>query len=1133
VAFATAAAWEEWLEGEHARSEGVWLKLAKKSAGEATIGYAEALDVALCFGWIDAQTRGLDQEYWLKRFTPRRPGSNWSKINTTKAETLISSGRMRPAGLREVETARADGRWAAAYAGQRTITVPDDLAAALAASPAAAEFFQAISASNRYAILYRIETVKRSETRARKIEQYVQMLAEHKTIHPQSPRLSTAVAAAGPPILDHVAEPVQIPSGTVTLLFTDIEGSTRLWEAEPGPMAVALRRHDDIMRSAIEQASGYVFKTVGDAFCAAFASAPAALAAGIAAQQALAAERWPTTRPVRVRMGLHTGACEERDNDYFGPVVNRAARLEAAAHGGQVLVSGATAELLAGLLPDGAELRDLGLHRLKDLGRPEQVFQLGAPFLDGEFPPLGSLDNPDLPNNLPSLLSAFIGRDAELAEVRELTRSARLVTLTGAGGSGKTRLALQAGAELIGTVADGVWLAELAPVTDGGQVAAVVAGVLGLADHSGPAVPDLVTDALACQDIVILLDNCEHVIDTAAKFCDQVIRRCPKVRILATSREPLGIDGERVYRVPSLSLPQPDADNAEDLADSDAARLFAERARLQNPGFLLDQESVPLVATICRRLDGIPLALELAAARLSSMSLAQVAARLDQRFRLLTGGSRNAMPRQQTLQATVDWSFSLLTAAERETLTRLSVFAGGFDLEAAEAICTTAAVDALDVLDLLGSLIDKSLVVADQAAGSVRYRLLETIRQYSAQELLRACGDAEVMLIRDRHAGHFLALAETAAPALTGHSQGQWLRRLDAEWDNLRAAFAHLEAENRPADIMRLAVAMLRFTLSRGHNDVLSYLLSAIDQADSAPPGLLAHALLAASQLIGLFLRTEPAELARAKQYAQRGMALAQAGGDRRLVSRLYGQLAEAAYFEHDLAAVRREAELSVAVARETGDLQLIGEALGRLAAADADGEQSRPVREEVLECARKSGDELLAASVLQHLYGLDLMAGQIEDASARLEQAVAIAEQLGAELFLYFLRSDLGLLRLIQGRPAEAMPLIRRCLMVARRTGLRIDASELISAAACCAAWQGDYVRAARLHGSADAALATAIEIGTIKWLPAEQALVERAQAELRELMGADAYAEAHRAGAALSQAQAVDLALSRDAGS
>src|SRR3984885_2311785 len=505
------------------------------------------------------------------------------------------------------------------------------------------------------------------------------------------------------------------PSGTVTLLFTDIEGSTKLWEADSQLMAGALRQHDQILRSAIQDADGYVFKTVGDAFCAAFGTPQQALEAVLTAQHALGAETWPTRRPIRVRMGLHTGSCEERDNDYFGPVVNRAARLEAVAHGGQVLFSGATAELLSESLPEGVTLRDLGLQRLKDLGRAEHVYQLEARFLQPSFPPLASLDNPELPNNLPGQLSAFVGREPELSQVRSLAGSSRLVTLTGAGGCGKTRLALQVAAELLDTARDGVWFVGLAHLTEAEAIPEAIAAVLGLADQRGqrPLLESLI-DALREQDTLILLDNCEHVIDGAAKLCGQLVRECPGLRILATSREPLGIDGEHVYRVPSLSLPRPEADAADEVGASDAVQLFVERAQAHGPGFVLDDASAPLVASVCRRLDGIPLALELAAARLSSMSLQQVSDRLGQRFRLLTGGSRNAMPRQQTLQATVDWSFSLLNETERDAIRRLSVFAGGFDLEAAETICASdGMVDEFEVIDLLHSLVSKSLVIAD------------------------------------------------------------------------------------------------------------------------------------------------------------------------------------------------------------------------------------------------------------------------------------------------------------------------------------------------------------------------------------------------------------------------------------
>ncbi|HXW43249.1 MAG TPA: adenylate/guanylate cyclase domain-containing protein [Streptosporangiaceae bacterium] len=922
----------------------------------------------------------------------------------------------------------------------------------------------------------------------------------------------------------------QIPSGTVTLLFTDVEGSTRLWEAEPDSMATALRQHDHILSAAIEQAGGYVFKTVGDAFCAAFWTAPAALAAALGAQRALGAQDWPTSRPVRVRMGMHSGVCEERDGDYFGPVVNRAARLEAVAHGGQVLASGATAELLSESLPGGVSLRDLGSHRLKDLGRPEQVFQLEAKYLDASFPPLASLDNPELPNNLPGLLSAFIGREQELEEIRVLARSSRLLTLTGAGGSGKTRLALQAAAELIDLTADGVWLVELAQVTRGDQVPGAVAAVLGLADHGEPT-QSAVTEALSGQDALILLDNCEHVVDAAAKFCDQVIRHCPRVRILATSREPLGIDGERIYRVPSLSLPAPDAQTAADLADCDAVRLFTERARAHDAGFILTDSVAPLVATICQRLDGIPLALELAAARLSSMSVQQVCERLDQRFRLLTGGSRNAMPRQQTLQATVDWSFSLLTAAERQTLARLSVFAGSFELEAAEAICATESVDAFDVLDLLGSLVSKSLVVADRTADAVRYRLLETIRQYSAEELLRSCDAADVLAVRAGHAYHYLWLAETAAPELTGPRQDDWLQRLDLDWDNLRAAVLFLEAEHRVADVLRLAVALERFAGSRLHTEMLGHARRAVDDPAVSPSLPLGKGLLTVATMILTFVRKDASELPAARAYAERALRLAADLPDRRLEVRSLNLLAAVAGREHDRDALRRLAEQSTAAAREIGDMQLLGDQLALLAHGGLSNEETQRIALEALACFRQCGDQLSASNVLHLLSGNCLRSGLVEEASAHIEQALVIAERLSADLYLYFLRSDLGLIRLIQGRHAEAAQLARWCLQLARRVGVRVDASEPLLCAAYCTGWQGDHARAAMLLGAADADIAAGIGVGTITMTPPELEMRERETHALRAAMGDAEFDQAYRAGSVLSPAQAIELVLSRPA--
>ena len=921
-----------------------------------------------------------------------------------------------------------------------------------------------------------------------------------------------------------------IPSGTITLLFTDVEGSTRLWEAEPEHMAQALRRHDELLRAAIEQADGFVFKTVGDAFCAAFATPQGALDAVLAAQRALTTEQWPTRRPIRVRMGLHTGVCEERDNDYFGPVVNRAARLEAVAHGGQVLVSGATAELLSETLPDGVGLRDLGPHRLKDLGRPERVFQLEAEFLPSGFPPLASLDNPELPNNLPGQLSAFVGREREVPEVRSLLASSRLLTLTGAGGCGKTRLALQAAADLLGQARDGVWFVDLAPLTEPEQIPGAVAAALGLTDPGGQQpLLDSLTDALHEQDTLILLDNCEHMIDDAAKFCGFLVRDCPRLRILATSREPLGLDGERVYRVPSLSLPPGEAEAVDDVAACDAVRLFVDRAQAHEPGFVLDESTALLVASVCRRLDGIPLALELAAARLSSMSIQQVSQRLDQRFRLLTGGSRNAMPRQQTLQAAVDWSFGLLTAPEREVLRRLSVFAGGFELEAAEVVCADGDVDAFDAADLLGSLVDKSLVVADRTPGSVRYRMLETIRQYAAQELLRSGGEDQVMAARNRHVSYFLGLAQEAAPALAGHGQSHWLRRLDPEWENLRASAAHLAAEGRTDDIRRLGVWLQVFAISRGHTDVLTWLRSAVDPAAAEADTLHAKALIATGWLTGMLLRLDADARAFAGQCAERALAMARELGDRRLEAGALLVLGSVAYFRGDVARLHQLGQEGVAIAREIGDEHLQGELLTCLAIGVTDDE-SRRVRLEALDCFRQSGDDMFAALEMHQLSNLDMKAGRLDAARARITEAIAMAEKLGAETFAYMMRCDLSIHLLIQGQHAEAAPVVRRCLLTARRTGLHLDVSELLFSAACCTAWQGDHVRAARLHGAAEKDMSAAMAVGSITWTVPERQLSEREQGSLRQIMGDEAYEVAYRSGAGLSRAQAVDLALGRE---
>lgn len=443
------------------------------------------------------------------------------------------------------------------------------------------------------------------------------------------------------------------PAGTVTFLFTDIEGSTKLWEAHPETMRATMGRHDALMREAIGASNGYVFKTIGDAFCAAFATATEALEAVLAAQLAVHAEVWPDETPIRVRMALHTGAVESRDDDYFGPPVNRVARLLSTVHGGQAVLSQTTYDLVRDYLPDQVALKDLGSHQLKDLARQEQVFQLLHPHLTAEFPPLLSLANQL--NNLPQQLTSFIGREEETATLESLLAKSRLVTLTGSGGTGKTRLSLQVAANVLERFPDGAWLVELAPMNDPAFVAAAVTGVLGLKEQPGiPAVQTLV-EHLKSKRLLLVLDNCEHLLDACAKLVDDILRQCPGVQILVTSREALGISGETIYRVPSLSLPDPkQPQTPESLSHFEAVRLFIDRATQVQTTFTVTNQNAPALASICQRLDGIPLAIELAAARVRSLSLEAINDKLDQRFRLLTGGSRTALPRQQTLRSLID-----------------------------------------------------------------------------------------------------------------------------------------------------------------------------------------------------------------------------------------------------------------------------------------------------------------------------------------------------------------------------------------------------------------------------------------------------------------------------------------------
>jgi predicted ATPase/class 3 adenylate cyclase len=566
---------------------------------------------------------------------------------------------------------------------------------------------------------------------------------------------------------------VGAPSGTVTFLFTDIEGSTRLWDVAPEAMREALVRHDEILRSAIELHGGYVFATGGDGFAAAFGRAADAIAAATEAQVALAAQDWPFEAPIAVRMGLHTGEVEERGGDYFGSAVNRAARVMAAGHGGQVLISAGTASVAG-----ATGLIDLGEHNLAGLASPEHIFQVRS---GKRFPSLRGVGA--VPTNLPSERTAFVGRERELGAVATLLRSVRTVTLTGVGGVGKTRLALRVASGMVDEFPGGVWLVELAPLIDAALVPAAVLSAIGAPMASGgEGTDEVVCRFLAQRRALLVLDNCEHVVEVAAALVDRLLVASPRLKVLATSREPLGLAGEAVWRVPSLTV---DSGSTE---VGDAVALFAERAALVLPTFALNDETFAAVLQVCRRLDGIPLAIELAAARAKAMSVGQISAHLDERFRLLTRGGRTAVARQQTLQGAIDWSYQLLTPAERELFDLLSVFAGDFDLGAAAAV---GGGDDLEILDLLDQLTDRSMLEADPSRD--RYSLLETLRQYGWDRL---AASGQLAQARNDHAEFFTALAtEQGRLASVPGREVDALDRLEADYDNLRTALAWLIEE--------------------------------------------------------------------------------------------------------------------------------------------------------------------------------------------------------------------------------------------------------------------------------------------------------------------------------------------------
>lgn len=877
-----------------------------------------------------------------------------------------------------------------------------------------------------------------------------------------------------------------LPTGTVTLLFTDIEGSTKLLQQLGERYARILAAHHEILRACFEKHHGRIVDTQGDSFFVCFARAMDAVNAAVDAQRALHTHAWDETIRVRVRMGLHTGEPTRAEDKYVGLDVHRAARIGAAGYGGQILLSETTHALVKNALPQDVTARDLGEHRLKDLRALKRLYQLVIPELLSDFPPLKTLDA--RPNNLPAQLSSFVGRERELDELASILQTTRLLTLSGAGGAGKTRLSIQLAEKMLDAFPDGVWFIELARVSDAALIPQTIATALGVRDEAGNLAQTL-TNYLERKTLLLVFDNCEHLIDAAAQHAENFLRAAPNLKIVATSREALNLAGEHIFHVPSLPLPDTKRSlSPDELSQSDATRLFTERATAANNHFRVTEQNAPLIAQICRRLDGIPLALELAAARVTALSVEQIAARLDDVFRLLTGGSRTAMPRQQTLAAAIDWSYNLLSNPERALLSRLSVFAGGWTLDAAEQICASAGLEQLDILDLLTQLVNKSLVIAEYGTdGATRYRFLETIRQFARYCLYKA---EAVELVSDRQLEFFGAFAETARAQLRGPEQITWLERLDAEHDNLRAALLWALSDNptRAAQALRLTGALWMYWDARGYfQEGLQWCeraLAASDAQNSARVQTMFGAGGAVSRL---------GNLERMIQVCQEALTLARSLQDERNIAEALLGLGYISMYLGETARADEMLPQALAIYNALGDKDDIGRAQGPFAQrALAQGDYARAAKlySKSLELFRQVGDVREIAGALNNLASVMRIQGDLPHAHACAQEALELYIALADKHGIATSQRELGAIARAQGDLSYAQEQFEASRALFEEMGDRGCLMELEVASAALLCDAGENTRAAE---QAQRVIADAETLGWSSGLSAAQNILAR----------------------------------------
>ena len=880
------------------------------------------------------------------------------------------------------------------------------------------------------------------------------------------------------------------PALAVVFLFTDIEGSTRLWEQQPALMRRALAAHDSIARQVLARHRGTLVKATGDGIHAAFDDALDALDAMLALQRALADPQATAGLPLALRCGLHRGADEARDHDYFGPDVNRAARIMAAAHGGQMLMSQVVADAVALRLPAGTSLRELGRVRLRDLSQPERLYQLLAPPLRADFPALRSLEA--RPNNLSQQISRFIGRTQEVADLRRLLADNRLVTLFGTGGIGKSRLSVQLAAELLDDFADGVWVVELAPQLDAQRVPLAVATVLGLRELPGQTLDDTLAGFVRDKHLLVVLDNCEHVLAASAALAKRLLQAGAGLKVLASSREVLRVAGEAVYAVPALSVPESTVPpTADSLMQHEAVRLFVDRASSAAPAFQLSAGNAGAVAEICRRVDGVPLAIELAAARVRALPVQTIAARLRDSFALLATRDETVAPRQRTLRLLIDWSCDMLSPPERRLYRRLAVFAGGFTLAAAEQVCAGDGLDGALVIDNLTLLVEKSLLamvtLADtqDAGDAARYRMLETVRQHAAEQCAAAEGDA--VALRLRHLGFCRALVDQAAPHLAGPAQARWLGRLDIEGENFLAALgwcaqpagaAADQARQAAALGLQVSYALGPYWLNRGLLSLaLDTTLAVLASGGAAlRDSLRAQGLCAAGQLCTFMGRYADAIV-----HLTQGRAIAAEVGDSRIATRVLQPLGIASIGLGDMVQARRYFEAAEAAARAGGSTRQLAGAVNAVAQ-------------------------------------IDRLEGRLDPAQARYQESLQLARQAGDPDYVAVALLNLSMVAVSRRQASAVEAMLLEVMQIADDNGSRPVALAVLDVCAGLSALDQDWAQVARCQGLAEAQT----RLAGLRRDAADEAFVAPAVAAARKGLGDAAFFDAHRAGGAQAFASA-----------